>query len=159
MPKAQGKARFPDPAVIDALIYLKGLYESIHTRERRGTPEGGWINEAFVIRLWAVLEAHNVVGRSLNSIDPSIDGADKVRVCCQVRNAIVHSNGRLDEVSEDKRQWLHDVNRELRTVFNLTAEPLMFQGRFMLPKDKVLRPMWEGCKLYSENLVEQERRS
>ena len=60
-----------DPAAVPALDQLMGLYKQIHTNDRRSTAAGHWINEAFVVRLWAVLEADHVVDGS-KPIDRSL---------------------------------------------------------------------------------------
>jgi len=137
----------PDRGVIEALHFLRRIYESIHTESQRNTERGHWISEAFVVRLWAVLEAHRIVGA--RTIVKSLDGADEVRVCRMLRNQIAHSKA---EITGAKARHL---DRTVRRVFKLGDQKSLFEGKFVLSKDTVLRPMHEACLRYSHALLDK----
>ena len=146
--EAQPKA--VDPAVTGALDYLMEMHKIIHTKDRSRTLPGHWINEAFVVRLCAVPDAHDVVN-GLKPIDTSLDGHKEVDICRRLRNVIAHQTGEINSKKSRK------TDQMMRQVFGLGDEPSMFPKKFRLDKDRVLRPMWKGCKRYCLALLEKER--
>lgn len=133
----------PDPKVLDALKYLMQMYRNIHTDERRNTLSGHWINEAFVVRLWAVLEAHHCV----YEIDQSIKGWKAVDICRRLRNEIAHATG---ETTSRKAKRLQ---KEINDYFERDGQESIFKDRFILSKDTVLRPMHKDCTKYCKEIL------
>lgn len=136
-------------AVLPALQHLLHTYESVHTDDMRNSELGHWINEAFVVRLFAVLEAHDVVSR-WKSIDDSLVGAAEVDICRRFRNKIAHSKATVGSPSSRKL----DLNA--RDAFGLGDQESRFEGKFILAKDTVLRPMHKACYSYCQALIERE---
>lgn len=139
-----------DPAVLSAVDYLARTYNDLHTIELCNTPVGHWVNEAFVVRLWAAMEAHHVVGGP-KSINESLPGWEHVAVCRLLRHQIVHATG---EITSKKARSL---DRRLRMVFGLANEQSMFEGRFILSKETVLEPMRSKCREYCSAVLDWER--
>ena len=135
-----------EPNVIRALHHLMSLYNAVHTNDRRDTAAGHWINEAFVLRLYAVLEAHGVVGNN-KRIDYSLPHADTIDLCRRLRHEIGHSTGDVGDVDTRK------LDKRLRQHFNLGDVDSLFHGKFLLPKDRVLRPMFVQSLNYCEALL------
>jgi hypothetical protein len=129
-----------DDDVLDALTHLMATYNSLHTEQLRNTILGHWVNEAFVVRLWAVLESH----RAVSPIDDSLDGAAEVDICRRLRHEIGHAKGNVDD-----RRARH-LERRIRRTFTLDSQQSLFDGKFILSKDKVLRPMFTACQRYCE---------
>lgn len=138
-----------DPKVLRALDYLVTMYNTIHTADRCNTEAGHWINEAFVIRLWAVLEAHHIVD-GVKKIDPTLPGASVVDLCRHLRQRFAHATGRIK--GKDARR----LDSKLREVFGLGDQSSIFVDRFILSKGDVLRPMHAQCRAYAEALLEKE---
>lgn len=135
-----------DASVLAALDYLVQMYGQLATLDKCNTQAGHWINEAFVVRLWAILEAHHVVD-STKSIDMTMPGAARVDLCRRLRQKIAHATGRVTDLKLDQR---------LRDEFGLGDQESIFPDRFILSKDKVLGPMYEACRSYTEGLLEVE---
>gem|GEM_PF-3154262 len=138
-----------DPSVFEALEYLVSMYNQVHTGDRCNTQAGHWINEAFVVRLVAVLEAHHVVGRG-KVINQALSGWRRVDLCRRLRNKFAHATGKIR--SSDSRRLDEDVKAE----FCLDEQQSIFGGHFILSKDTVLQPMLEACTHYAQALLELE---
>jgi hypothetical protein len=141
-----------DPTVIDALAYNRKLYNTIHTRAFQSTTHGHWVNEAFIVRLYAILEAHGVVS-SEKKIDPSLPGAADVDICRRLRHEIAHATGHVSGTDAAK------LYERVVTHYDVHDDPATFRGQFRLPKDKVLRPMDRAVVDYCTALLAKERAS
>ena len=130
-----------DQSVIAALDHLMSTYNGIHLNSLRSTPRGHWINEAFVVRLWAVLESHGFVGNNI-SIDNDLPGADDIDICRRLRNEIGHATGNVLDAKAQK------LAERIRTRYGLGAQESVLDKKFILSKDTVLRPMFEGARSY-----------
>jgi hypothetical protein len=138
----------PNPGVIEALVHLELIYNRVQTDSKRNTEVGHWINEAFVVRLWAVLEAHRIVG--VRPIAKLRDGAREVRVCRLLRHQIAHSHGTLASKVARRLDW------QVRSVFKLGSQASLFDGKFILAKNSVLRPMHRACVRYAQATLEAD---
>jgi hypothetical protein len=127
-----------DDGVLAALAHLMATYNALHTDQFRNTTLGHWVNEAFVVRLWAVLESH----RAVSPIDHSLDGAAEVDICRRLRHEIGHAKGDVDD------REARELERRIRSTFTLDNQQSLFDGKFILSKDKVLRPMFAACQRY-----------
>ncbi|MDP2401890.1 MAG: hypothetical protein Q8M66_07925 [Actinomycetota bacterium] len=141
--------RLVEPAVVDALDYLITMYRSVHTNDRRNTPAGHWINEAYVIRLCAVLECHHVFDDT-KKIDFSLPGADEVDLCRRLRNEFAHATGSIHDGEAVK------LDQRVREAFGLGNQTSIFEGKFILSKDTVLGPMTSACLKYCVALMSRE---
>lgn len=137
------------PAVVDALDFLVQMYNDVHTGDRCNTEAGHWVNEAFIIRLCAVLEAHHVVGGG-KSLDRSLPGWKRVDLCRRLRNKFAHATGEIHD--QDSRTLDAEIKRE----FGLGNQESIFEGRFILSKDAVLQPMLLSCRQYACALLALE---
>lgn len=138
-----------DAEVLPALEHLLGMYNTIHTNERRSTAAGHWINEAFVIRLCAVLEAYHVLSSS-KSIDSDLEGAESIDICRRLRHKFAHATGSINDREAKK------LDARMRKRYELGEGPSLFSGKFILSKDTVLRPMHADCLAYSKALLQRE---
>jgi hypothetical protein len=113
---------------------------------------GDWINQSFVIRLWALLESHGVLGNegSGKKIDDSLAGHDEVDILRRLRHEFAHSGGHYDPNDTDERRLFERIVKH----FGVTLEdhPPDHPG-FPIPIDRVLMPLAEGCKRYVEALA------
>jgi hypothetical protein len=138
-----------DARVVAALHHQLALYNAIHTERLRNTALGHWVNEAFVVRLFSVLESHCVVGND-KRIDKSLDGAPWVDLCRRLRHQIAHATA---EISDRDTVRLDQKLRELANIPELAS---LFAGKFVLAKDTVLRPMHRACVSYCSALLAKE---
>ena len=137
--------RVASPDVIPALELQMSLYNSLHLNKLRNTERGHWINEAFVVRLHAVLECNGIVGSGTQR-DDSFPGAKMVDLCGRLRNRIVHTQANVDTARARR------LSDDMRSLFALADESKP-AGKFDLSKDVVLRPMYQGCLEYSRELL------
>jgi hypothetical protein len=63
---------------------------------------GHWINENFLLRLWAVLESRKSVGNTIK-IDKTLDGWENVELLRRLRNKVGHGSGEYDPDDPDKQ--------------------------------------------------------
>ena len=139
-----------NPLVLAALDHLMSTYNGIHLNSLRGTPRGHWINEAFVVRLWAVLESHGFVGDSM-SIIKGLPGAKDIDICRRLRNEIGHATGNVLDAKAQK------LAERMRAHYGLGARESVLGKKFILSKDTVLRPMFEGARSYCLGILGQEK--
>jgi len=105
---------------------------------------GYWINQNFILRLYAVLEAGKVIGNGIR-IDKGIDGHKEVELVRRLRNKFSHGTGvyRATE-SQDRR-----LRKQLLQHFPVAdREPPDSSGWFPIPIQKVLVRLAEGCERY-----------
>ncbi len=112
--------------------FINGLNEIAH-----------WINENFVLRLYAVLESH---GLFKNGIDKGVAGHDEMEILRRLRNKIGHGSGKYDPEDADKRK-LHE-----RLVNHFGIDPKTYledHTKYPLAVGQVLVPLAEACKTYA----------
>ena len=145
------------PALGDSLIgensfetapYYKcrGYNVSVHTGKpirkdfiERYSKIGQWINENAVIRLHGILAYHGIVKK----IDQEITGWKEVDLMRRMRNVFTKTilNYRPEDAANVK------LRRELIDHFKLDEDQLP-GGEIPTPIDKVIRPIFEGCRKY-----------
>ena len=109
---------------------------------------GYWINQNYVIRLFALLQSHNIVSET-KSINQELPGHEEIDILRRLRNAFAHTAG-----------WYHNEDAEERHLRNRIIEHFSLKeanhpasGRmFPIPIDEVLIPLTEDCKRYVESL-------
>jgi hypothetical protein len=119
------------------------MYRAIHTNDRRNSPAGHWINEAFIVRLWAILDSHHFV----QPIDRTVEGWEMVDICRRLRHEIAHATGHVRDKEQTKLQ------AKMQEVFELGDQESIFEDKFILSKDKVLRPMYVACITYCKEIL------
>jgi hypothetical protein len=105
-----------------------------------------WMNENYVVRLYALLEAHGVISEKVN-IDNSLEGADDVDILRGLRNIFAHSTGKYNPFSEKQRQL---VDRMI-VHYGLTLKDHLHE--IPLDIDAVIDPLFNGCKTYVQRVV------
>jgi hypothetical protein len=104
-----------------------------------------WINQNFILRLYAVLESNKLVSRTI-TIRPDIEGHDEVDIVRRLRNNFGHGSGRYDPADPNKRQLFERIVSH----FGLdVGEDPGDEGKYPLSISQVLIPLAEGCKQYA----------
>jgi len=103
---------------------------------------GHWINQNFVVRLCAVLEAHHIIGKEIEN-KPDLDGFIEVSLTRRLRNIFAHGSGRCDPAKADHLKLKNKIVE--RFALNAADCP---EGWFPLPIDKVLAKLATGCEKY-----------
>jgi len=101
-----------------------------------------WMNENFIIRLYAILQAYDVA-----KVDaPNASGYDEYKIVRRLRDKLAHgSSGRYDASDKNDR----DALERLRRVGRGFVEPDDYDGRFDLSISGVLFPLLLGCRDYA----------
>lgn len=103
---------------------------------------GKWINENAIIRLFGILYYHKQVGMHYR-IDRKLPGGEDVRYCCWIRNVVTKTRLNYEPETEDNIK----LREKLIAFYNL--EPNEYsEGQISTPVDKVIQPMFEGCRRY-----------
>ncbi len=103
-----------------------------------------WINENFVLRLYAVLDSH---GFYKDKIDTSIEGHVEVDLLRRLRNKIGHGSGRYDPLDSDKRKLYETL------VAHFSIEPHAYledTTKYPLAVGQVLVPLARKCEAYAK---------
>jgi hypothetical protein len=145
------------PAIGDNLIgqtsfetapYYKwrGYSVSVHTGNpitedfiKRYSKIGKWINENAIIRLHGILTYHGI----MDKIDQKIDGWKQVDLMRRMRN--VFTKTKLNYKPDDPENVR--LRNELTDNFKLMGNQFP-EGEIPTPVDKVIRPIFEGCRKY-----------
>lgn len=103
-----------------------------------------WINQNFIIRLYALLDSYSAT----NKIDKSVDGWKDVDLVRRLRNVFVHKNGRYDPGNARDRKLAEELKKHLgvREILNNGNE-------FGLSIDTGIGPLFKGCKKYVKGLI------
>ncbi len=150
------RARFPkigEPQIGQTVIQLPEFFQksglnfelrfnSALTEESRkeNNDIGHFINQNFVLRLYAILNYYEFLGESA-SLNKDSPGFIEVEIVRRLRNIYAHSLGRYNEQDSGHRK-LRDV---LFDRFNVDAKEYL---EFPLNINRVLTPLIVGCKEY-----------
>lgn len=96
-----------------------------------------WLNESFIIRLYALLESHGIYSK----IDRGLEGSDEIDILRRVRMILAHSLGKYHSNNSDQRKL---VDRIITHMDLKIKDPV----EFPLDIDKVIDPLVKGCRLY-----------
>jgi hypothetical protein len=103
---------------------------------------GHWINQNFIIRLYALLESFHVISDNVN-INPALDGSEHVDIVRRLRNYFAHSSGRFNSSDEKHKMTMEVIGEKFGiSVENSTEWPLSI--------NTVLKPLYKGCVTYSK---------
>ncbi len=124
----------------------RGYKVSIHT-DRRITQDfldtysriGRWLNENAIIRLYGIMDYY----RFLNNIDQSVDGWKEVDLMRRMRNVFTKTNLNYQPSDQDNMR----LRQEIIARYSL-IEDQQPKGEIPTPIDKVLQPIFEGCRNY-----------
>lgn len=100
---------------------------------------GHWLNQNFIVRLYALLESHKVLEVP---IDRKLAGAEDVDLLRRLRNVFAHSSGRYNAGNKAHRKLL----KALATRFGINLTSCQ---DFPLDIAKVLEPLLNSCKAYA----------
>lgn len=103
---------------------------------------GHWINQNFVVRLYALLNSHCLVSDK-NSIDFNIDGSFDVDLIRRLRHYFAHSSGKYNPMNPNHKMTLEKMGEYLDIEIQRNQD-------FPLTIDTVLQPLFNGCKRYVE---------
>ena len=104
-----------------------------------------WINQNFVVRLYAVLESNKLISPS-TKIRSDLEGHEEVDIVRRLRNIFGHSSGNYDPKESEQKKLFYRIQNH----FNLSKDEMSkLKGKFPLPIDQILRPLAEGCKRYA----------
>ncbi|UCE36097.1 MAG: hypothetical protein JSW00_11125 [Thermoplasmata archaeon] len=100
----------------------------------------GWINQNFLIRLYALLNSYNIISDKI-SIDHSINGWKELDLLRRLRNIFAHTSGRFNSKKPDHKKLVN----ELISHFKIQVR---IPNKFPIPIDIVCVPIYEGCMRY-----------
>lgn len=112
--------------------FIDGLNEIAH-----------WINENFVLRLYAVLESHGLFQQGIRD---DVAGHDEMDILRRLRNKIGHGSGKYDPTDTDKRKLYE------RLVNHFGVDPQTYledATKYPLAVSQVLVPLAKACKDYA----------
>jgi hypothetical protein len=108
-----------------------------------------WINQNFVLRLYAVLESNGLISPTIR-IRPDIEGHNEVDIIRRLRNTFGHGSGRYDPADAEKRELFERIVSH----FDLeVGEDSEHEGKYPLSISEVLIPLAEGCRRYAASLA------
>jgi hypothetical protein len=108
---------------------------------------GHWINQNFILRLYAALETHGIMSNNIR-IDDKADGHDEVDILRRLRNRFGHGAGRYDPCDSEHKKLYERIVAHFKLTQDLDSER---EGVYPIPIDQVLIPLAEGCKRYVQS--------
>lgn len=112
---------------------------------------GYWINQNYVVRLYALLNSYKIVFTNKEkeseegSIDTSLEGHNEIDILRRLRNEFAHSSGWYNSKDQGKRKLRNRIIKHFSLQESDYPEP---HHKFPIPIDKVLMPLTEGCINY-----------
>lgn len=107
-----------------------------------------WINQNFVVRLCSLLDSYNIWGNN-RIIDKSFRGSEAINLIRALRQNFAHGSGKFnDEKKEHKK-----IYERIITYCSLSQSDIEYWKKyhpfdFPLSIDKVIQPLFDGCKEY-----------
>jgi hypothetical protein len=108
-----------------------------------------WINQNFVLRLYAVLESNGLISQTIR-IRPDIEGHNEVDIIRRLRNTFGHGSGRYDPADAEKRELFERIVSHFDLEVGKDSE---HEGKYPLSISGVLIPLAEGCRRYAASLA------
>jgi hypothetical protein len=113
---------------------------------------GHWINQNYIVRLYALLESFQVVSNSI-SINTTLSGHEDVDILRRLRREFAHSSGWYDRTDPEERK----LKERIIEYYSLEIDHYPASDpRFPIPIDGVLLPMTDACKTYVQSLFPDE---
>lgn len=114
---------------------------------------GRWVNESFVIRLYALLEANNIIPKDgRGKIDQRLEGHEAIDILRRLRRIYAHTSGHYNPSDSEKRKLFERIVK----TFSLEDLDPDTADVFPVPIDKLLIPMADRCKRYVLALAQRE---
>ena len=147
--KGLGKASFvPAPFYQATTPYLLVRFKQplSHAVRQAHNRIGGWTNENCLIRLWAILESHGFT----KPIRENVNSSDTVKLLKRLRQHFAHGTGLYDKHKPRHRK----LRRDLLHAFPV---PKPNPREIPLDIDRVLKPMFESCRQYVDEVLRREQ--
>ena len=112
---------------------------------------GQWLNESYVVRLYALLNSRKIVSDRV-SIDFDLPGSTEIDLLRRLRRVVAHTSGRYNADDPDEQK----LCARLREHFGLANGNPGAENHYPLPIDEVLAPLTEACKEYVGAIATQE---
>ena len=109
---------------------------------RKNNEIADWINQNVLVRLCAMLESYGILSKGIR-INKSIDGWKELDLLRRLRDVFAHTSGKYNPHNKDQRKLV----QKLICHFKLSNKD---PQSFPLDIDKVIYPLFEGCKKYVE---------
>ena len=110
---------------------------------------GHYINQNFVIRLYALLESYHVISGTIQ-IDTELVGNEDLDILRRLRNSFGHASGNYNS-SDKEGKRLRD-----RVISHYKLSDREHNG-YPLPIDTVLDPMLNACKDYVRGFYKKQK--
>ncbi len=101
---------------------------------------GHWINQNFIIRLYALLEYHQIVSKKI-SIDQTIKGWEELDLLRRLRQFFSHTSGKYNPHDKDQKKLLQRLTKHFKLSLKNPRD-------FPISLDTVVEPLFKGCKEY-----------
>ena len=133
------KSKTTPPFYINKGFNIKFIFNQPITEKhiRNNNEVSGWINQNFIVRLYALLDFYKVT----NKIDQSLDGWKEVDLLRRLRNIFAHTSVKFNSRNKEHNR----LGNELVSYFNIHE---MIPNKFPIPIDKVCIPIYDGCVRY-----------
>ena len=102
-----------------------------------------WLNQNALIRLYALMNYFEFVGEAI-SIDQSVKGWKELDLLRRLRNLFAHTDGKFNKDDNDQIFLV----KEIKSYFGLIENSF---DHIPISIDKVIEPIFEGCKEYILN--------
>jgi hypothetical protein len=106
---------------------------------------GHWINQNFVLRLFAVMESNGLISETI-CIRTEIEGHEELDILRRLRQKFAHGSSSYDPADPEKKK-LYD-----RIVSHFNLDPNDYpekEGKYPIPIDRVLIPLSKACRRYA----------
>ena len=125
---------------------------------------GHYINQNFIVRVHALLDSKKIIPRRKKNensesnngypeeLDKLIEGHRDVFFLRRLRHKIAHSTGKYNSQDKDQKKLYEDIVEH----YNLKTPP-NHPDEWRLPIDKVLFPMFKGCKRYAVEYLKKAK--
>ncbi len=114
---------------------------------------GRWVNESFIIRLYALLEANDIVPKDgKGKIVQQLEGHEAIDILRRLRRIYAHTPGHYNPSDSEKRKLFERIVK----TYSLEELDPDTADVFPVPIDKFLIPMADGCKRYVMALAQRE---
>jgi hypothetical protein len=108
---------------------------------------GHWVNQNFVVRLYAMMEYYKLVSDSI-SIDQGKPGWDCLDLVRRLRNRYAHTVGEYNARDGNQKRLFETLDSKLGLGLNANDPQHKF---FPASIDSVNQRLFDGCKEYARN--------
>ncbi len=115
---------------------------------------GHWVNQSYIIRLCALLEANGVIpSRRQGRIDQAVDGHKDIDILRRLRGVFAHTDGQYDREKSEHRK----LYNKIRAHYNLAVIGADKAASFPLSIDTVLIPLTKRCRSYADEVLSRSK--